>query len=81
MGTSQLGLWQYPSVLEALNPYRGVKFFVTNGSLGFLVLGAVVLAITGAEALYTDMGQFGERPIRLLLLALLSAWALFRAKR
>ena len=60
-----VSLWQYPSVLEALNPYWGVKFFVANGSLGFLVLGAVVLAITGAEALYTDMGHFGKRPIRL----------------
>jgi KUP system potassium uptake protein len=56
---------QYPTVLEALNPYWGVKFFVENGGLGFLVLGSVVLAVTGAEALYADMGHFGKRPITL----------------
>ena len=60
-----ISIWQYPSVLEALNPWWGVNFFVDNGALGFLVLGAVVLAVTGAEALYADMGHFGKRPIRL----------------
>jgi KUP system potassium uptake protein len=60
-----ISIAQYPSVLEAFHPYWAIKFFAANGVLGFLVLGAVVLAVTGAEALYTDMGHFGKRPIRL----------------
>jgi KUP system potassium uptake protein len=60
-----LSISRYPSILEALNPYWGVKFFANNGGHGFLVLGSVVLAVTGAEALYADMGHFGKRPIRL----------------
>ncbi len=59
-----LSIAQYPKIGEALNPYWGVKFFTENGRLAFLVLGAVVLAVTGAEALYADMGHFGKRPIR-----------------
>ncbi|MEO5596213.1 MAG: KUP/HAK/KT family potassium transporter, partial [Lysobacteraceae bacterium] len=55
----------YPHVLTALNPWYGVQFFLHNGKLGFLALGSVVLAITGAEALYADMGHFGKVPIRL----------------
>src|SRR5690348_12342509 len=54
-----------PRVLFALNPWYGLQFFAANGRTGFLVLGAVVLAVTGAEALYADMGHFGKRPIRL----------------
>ena len=54
-----------PACWRRSTRYWGVKFFVTNGRLGFLVLGAVVLAVTGAEALYADMGHFGKRPIRL----------------
>jgi KUP system potassium uptake protein len=54
-----------PRVLLALNPWYGLQFFAANGKTGFLVLGAVVLAVTGAEALYADMGHFGKRPIRL----------------
>ena len=54
-----------PRVLLALNPMYGLQFFAANGKAGFLVLGAVVLAVTGAEALYADMGHFGKRPIRL----------------
>ena len=53
-----------PHVLTALNPYHAIAFFFHNGASGFFVLGAVVLAITGAEALYADMGHFGKRPIR-----------------
>ncbi len=53
-----------PHILFALNPWHGVTFFVANGRVGFLALGAVVLAVTGAEALYADMGHFGKRPIR-----------------
>ena len=55
-----------PAVLAALNPLHAVSFFTTHGRGGFLVLGAVVLAVTGVEALYADMGHFGKRPIRLV---------------
>ncbi|RUL76893.1 potassium transporter Kup [Dyella choica] len=54
-----------PQVLYALNPYYGVRFFMTHGIQAFVALGGVVLALTGAEALYADMGHFGKRPIRL----------------
>src|SRR3546814_3357341 len=53
-----------PDVLVALNPWYAVQFFITDGFTAFLSLGAVVLAVTGAEALYADMGHFGRRPIR-----------------
>jgi KUP system potassium uptake protein len=52
-------------VLSAINPLQAWQFFANNGSRGFLVLGAVFLAITGGEALYADIGHFGTRPIRL----------------
>lgn len=55
---------QSPEVLQSLNPYYAVAFFLQNGSIGFFVLASVVLAVTGAEALYADMGHFGKRPIR-----------------
>jgi KUP system potassium uptake protein len=54
-----------PEVLWALNPWYGVRFFHTHGLQAFISLGGVVLALTGAEALYADMGHFGKRPIRL----------------
>jgi KUP system potassium uptake protein len=53
-----------PSVLAAVNPWYAVRFFLEHGFTGFLVLGAVVLCITGTEALYADMGHFGRGPIR-----------------
>jgi KUP system potassium uptake protein len=53
-----------PGVLAAVNPVYAVRFFIANRGHGFLVLGAVVLSITGAEALYADMGHFGRAPIR-----------------
>ena len=53
-----------PGILAAINPWHGVKFFLDNGFAAFVILGAVVLAVTGAEALYADMGHFGRRPIR-----------------
>src|SRR5215218_9300808 len=53
-----------PSVLLAINPVYGLRFFAVHGVAGFLTLGAVVLCITGCEALYADMGHFGKRPIR-----------------
>ena len=54
-----------PRVLEAVLPWHGVRFLASHGVHGFLILGAVVLCITGTEALYADMGHFGRRPIRL----------------
>jgi KUP system potassium uptake protein len=59
-----------PRILQALSPLAGFRFFAAHGVGGFLVLGAVVLAITGAEALYADMGHFGRRPIRIAWFAL-----------
>jgi KUP system potassium uptake protein len=59
-----------PGILLAINPWHGVKFFMNNGFAGFVILGAVVLAVTGAEALYADMGHFGKRPIRVAWFAL-----------
>jgi KUP system potassium uptake protein len=56
---------QQPKVFYALNPYYAVEFFLHNGLHGFLILGSVVLCITGGEALYADMGHFGRRPIRI----------------
>ena len=56
-------------VLVALNPAFGYSFFVENRLHGFLALGTVVLAVTGAEALYADMGHFGKQPIRLAWLS------------
>jgi KUP system potassium uptake protein len=55
----------HPEVLLALNPWHAVKFFINHKMHAFIALGGVVLALTGAEALYADMGHFGKRPIRL----------------
>jgi KUP system potassium uptake protein len=55
---------RHPYVLRAASPTYAVMFITHNGKAGFLVLGAVVLAITGGEALYADMGHFGRKPIR-----------------
>jgi KUP system potassium uptake protein len=68
-----LGLWQvvhFPAVLAAVHPVHAVRFFARHGRQGFLVLGSVVLVITGGEALYADMGHFGRRPIRVAWFAL-----------
>jgi len=54
-----------PGVLRSLNPWHAVRFFEDNPVLGFFALGASVLALTGAEALYADMGHFGRKPIQL----------------
>ncbi|MSU34821.1 MAG: potassium transporter Kup [Pedosphaera sp.] len=59
------GILLRPEVFQAVNPAYAVLFFVENGWMGFKVLGAVVLVVTGGEALYADMGHFGARPIRL----------------
>ncbi|MFN8582236.1 MAG: potassium transporter Kup [Gemmatimonadaceae bacterium] len=53
-----------PRILFAVNPIYGVRFFIAHGTHAFILLGAVVLAVTGAEALYADMGHFGKKPIR-----------------
>jgi KUP system potassium uptake protein len=63
-----LGLWgvaQNASVFRALNPYYAFNLLATSGFNGFLVLGGIFLCVTGAEALYADMGHFGKAPIRL----------------
>ena len=54
-----------PEILEAVDPVHAVRFFLNNGLRGFFLLGAVVLCVTGCEALYADMGHFGARAIRL----------------
>ncbi|MGH7703388.1 MAG: KUP/HAK/KT family potassium transporter, partial [Gemmatimonadales bacterium] len=59
------GIVQHPRVLLALNPWQALEFFLRDGVRGFLILGAVVLVVTGGEALYADMGHFGRGPIRL----------------
>jgi len=59
------GIAQHPAVLLAIDPRQGLDFLFSSGLTGFLVLGGVFLCVTGAEALYADMGHFGARPIRL----------------
>lgn len=63
LGAAQVA--RCPQVLAALLPWYGVKFLLVNKMHGFIVLGAVFLVVTGAEALYADMGHFGRRPIQL----------------
>jgi len=63
-----LGIWgiaQHPAVLWAINPRYGLQYLFSGGFTSFLVLGGVFLCVTGAEALYADMGHFGAKPIRL----------------
>ena len=57
-------IFKDPEVLKALNPWWAIRFFMEHGWHGIFILGAVVLAVTGGEALYADMGHFGARPIR-----------------
>jgi KUP system potassium uptake protein len=63
LGIHQIG--RVPEVLGAINPLQAVQFFTRNGGSGFVVLGAVFLAVTGGEALYADIGHFGTAPIRI----------------
>ena len=63
-------IFRNPGVLASVNPLHAVRFFLDNGSRGFLTLGSVFLVVTGGEALYADMGHFGARPIRLVWFAL-----------
>ena len=62
LGISEIVM--HPHILLALNPFYGLSYFVSDPWRGFILLGAVVLAVTGAEALYADMGHFGALPIR-----------------
>jgi KUP system potassium uptake protein len=62
-----LGAWHLAddlSILRAFNPWYGLRFLLENGFLGFVILGSVFLVVTGAEALYADMGHFGKKPIQ-----------------
>ena len=59
-----MGIVRHPSVLAALSPVYGISYLMHGGFAGFLVLGGVFLCVTGAEALYADMGHFGVGPIR-----------------
>ena len=68
MGIS--GIVRHPSVFAALNPIYGLSYLFSHGATGFLVLGAVFLCVTGAEALYADMGHFGRGPIKLAWFAI-----------
>jgi KUP system potassium uptake protein len=67
-GLGALHIFDDPRILMGLSPHYGVLFLLDNGFLGFVILGSVFLAVTGAEALYADMGHFGKGPIR-------AAWA------
>jgi len=67
------GIWhigQSPKVLLAFNPWYGVNFLLHHGIIGFYTLGAVFLVVTGAEALYADLGHFGRGPIRIAWLVI-----------
>jgi KUP system potassium uptake protein len=70
---AMMGIWgvvQHPSVFAALNPLYGLSYLFSHGVTGFLVLGGVFLCVTGAEALYADMGHFGRGPIKLAWFAI-----------
>lgn len=64
-----LSIAEYPQVVAALSPHHAVTMFIADPWRGFLAMGAAVLAVTGAEALYADMGHFGRSPIRISWLA------------
>jgi KUP system potassium uptake protein len=68
LGTIEIA--REPRILAAVNPLYAVRFFGEHHFAGFVVLGAVFLAVTGAEALYADIGHFGKKPIRLAFFAL-----------
>jgi KUP system potassium uptake protein len=66
------GIVQHPGILQALNPAHALAFVTGHGLASFIVLGAVVLAVTGAEALYADMGHFGKGPVRVAWFSLVA---------
>ncbi|HBL16887.1 MAG TPA: potassium transporter Kup [Elusimicrobia bacterium] len=59
------GIARHPTILAAISPEYAVRFFLENGKIGYLVLGAVFLVLTGSEALYADLGHFSRKPIQL----------------
>jgi KUP system potassium uptake protein len=61
---------RHPGILAAFDPSHGVRFLIGHGMIGFVTLGAVFLAVTGAEALYADLGHFGRKPIQTAWLAI-----------
>lgn len=63
--TGLSGIWQSPQILMAFNPYYAVNFMLNNGLTAFMTLGGAILVVTGAEALYADMGHFGRKAITL----------------
>ncbi|MGE0210582.1 MAG: potassium transporter Kup [Parvibaculaceae bacterium] len=63
------GIGHNPEILGALNPWHAVSFLITHGEIGIIALGAVFLAVTGAEALYADLGHFGRKPIQVAWLS------------
>ncbi len=63
IGLGIINILDRPEIMQALNPIWAVRFFAQDGVMAFLALGSVVLSVTGAEALYADMGHFGRRPI------------------
>src|SRR2546421_2449040 len=70
-----IGIWNiaaHPEILAALNPLHAARFVTGHGLASFVVLGSVLLAITGAEALYADVGHFGKRPVRIAWFALVA---------
>lgn len=69
-GLGVIHLADDPSVIRALSPHYALMFLFNNGWLGFIILGSVFLTVTGAEALYADMGHFGKKPIRTAWFAL-----------
>ena len=66
------GIVQHPDILRALNPLHAIGFVTGHGVASFVVLSAVVLAVTGAEALYADMGHFGRGPVRIAWFAIVA---------
>jgi len=68
LALAALGIWHIgdnPAILKALSPHYALAFMLRHPAIAFVALGSVVLCVTGAEALYADMGHFGKRPIRL----------------
>lgn len=58
------GIWLNPDVIQALNPWIALSFLIKHKLMGFVIFGASILVVTGAEALYADMGHFGRKPIQ-----------------
>ncbi|MDH4383905.1 MAG: potassium transporter Kup [Caulobacter sp.] len=63
-GLGLVHIFDDPTIFRAISPHYGILFLFQNGFLGFIILGSVFLAVTGAEALYSDMGHFGKKPIQ-----------------